>query len=145
MQGISHLTFIVRDLDRMAALLCQGLGAREVYDSGDRGHSLSPEKFFLLGGTWIAAMQGDPPAARSYQHVAFSVNESELPDYAARLSALGVEMQPPRRRIEGEGQSLYFYDFDNHLFELHAGTLEQRLAAYRAADPEDARAAAGQA
>jgi hypothetical protein len=32
--------------------------------------------------------------------------------------------------VEGEGQSLYFYDFDNHLFELHTGTLAQRLARY---------------
>jgi len=134
MQGISHITFIVRDLERMATLLCQGLGAREVYDSGTRPHSFSPEKFFLLGQTWIAAMQGESPIQRSYQHVAFSVQESELPDYVARLSALGVEIRQPRSRIEGEGHSVYFYDFDNHLFELHTGTLEQRLAAYRAAD-----------
>lgn len=139
MQGISHITFIVRDLERMAELLCQGLGAREVYDSGTRPHSLSPEKFFLLGGTWIAAMQGEPPAERSYQHVAFSVRDSELAEYAAKLSVLGVEIRQPRSRIEGEGQSLYFYDFDNHLFELHTGTLEQRLAAYRAADSGEVR------
>ena len=37
---------------------------------------------------------------------------------------------PPRARVEGEGQSLYVYDFDNHLFELHTGTLAQRLARY---------------
>ena len=42
----------------------------------------------------------------------------------------GAEVKPPRPRVEGEGQSLYFYDFDNHLFELHTGTLEQRLARY---------------
>lgn len=136
MRGISHLTFIVRDLDRMAAFLCQGLGAREVYDSGDGAHSLSPEKFFLLGDVWIAAMRGEPPAEKSYQHVAFSVGESELDGYAARLSALGVDMRPPRSRIEGEGRSLYFYDFDNHLFELHTGTLEQRLAVYRTAETD---------
>jgi fosfomycin resistance protein FosX len=132
MEGISHITFIVRDLDRMAALLCQGLGAREVYDSAGRNHSLSREKFFLLGGVWIAAMEGEPAAQRSYQHVAFSVSEAELPRYQANLQALGVEIRPPRSRIEGEGQSLYFYDFDNHLFELHTGTLEQRLARYGA-------------
>jgi len=41
-------------------------------------------------------------------------------------------MKSPRPRIDGEGESLYFYDFDNHLFELHSGTLEERLASYAA-------------
>jgi len=41
------------------------------------------------------------------------------------------EIRPPRSRVAGEGASLYLYDFDNHLFELHTGTLEQRLARYR--------------
>ncbi|MGB8635580.1 MAG: hypothetical protein WCD36_09860, partial [Rhodanobacteraceae bacterium] len=39
----------VQDLERMAVFLCQGLGAREVYDSAGDNHSLSREKFFLLG------------------------------------------------------------------------------------------------
>jgi hypothetical protein len=39
-------------------------------------------------------------------------------------------IQSSRPRVEGEGESLYFYDFDNHLFELHTGTLEQRLQRY---------------
>jgi fosfomycin resistance protein FosX len=132
MKGISHITFIVRDLERMATFLCNGLGAREVYDSAGQNHSLSREKFFVLGGVWLAAMEGNPPLERSYQHLAFSVSESDLPAYHANLLALGVEVRPPRRRIDGEGQSLYFYDFDNHLFELHTGTLEQRLACYGA-------------
>lgn len=130
MEGISHITFIVKDLERMATFLCQGLGAREIYDSAGQNHSLSREKFFLLGGVWIAAMEGEPLAQRSYQHIAFSVGEADLPGYQANLQAIGVEIRLPRRRVEGEGQSLYFYDFDNHLFELHTGTLEQRLARY---------------
>jgi fosfomycin resistance protein FosX len=131
LRGISHITFIVRDLERMARLLCEGLGAREVYDSEGENYSLSREKFFLLAGAWLAVMEGDPPAARSYQHVAFAVGEADLPAYQARLEALGVEIMPPRSRVDGEGNSLYFHDFDNHLFELHTGTLEQRLARYR--------------
>jgi fosfomycin resistance protein FosX len=132
MQGISHLTFVVRDLERMAAFLCQGLGAREVYDSAGRNYSLSHEKFFLLGDVWLVAMAGEPPGTRSYQHVAFAVAETELPAYRARLEALGVEFRPGRIRIDGESESLYFYDFDNHLFELHGGTLARRLAVYDA-------------
>lgn len=131
--GISHLTFLVRDLERTARLFVDGLGAREVYDSGERTHSLSPEKFFVLGGVWIVAMVGEPPAERSYRHVAFQVDAADLPGCRARLERFGVDIRPPRPRIEGEGESLYFYDFDDHLFELHTGSLESRLAAYAAA------------
>ncbi|MDI9237862.1 FosX/FosE/FosI family fosfomycin resistance hydrolase [Lysobacter sp. LF1] len=130
MRGLSHITFVVRDLERMARFLCEGLGAREVYDSRDRNFSLTREKFFVLGDVWLAAMEGEPPSIRSYQHVAFHVSADELPGYETRLKALGVEFRSARTRVEGEGQSLYFHDFDNHLFELHTGTLDQRLARY---------------
>ncbi|WP_371437449.1 FosX/FosE/FosI family fosfomycin resistance hydrolase [Polaromonas sp.] len=129
-EGVSHITFIVRDLDRMAELLCEGLGAQEVYDSKAKNFSLSREKFFVLGGTWIAAMEGASPAERSYRHLAFKVSEQEPPEFERRLRALGAEVKAPRPRVEGEGRSLYFYDFDNHLFELHTGTLAQRLQRY---------------
>ena len=70
------------------------------------------------------------PVDRSYRHVAFKVDAAELPELERRLRSLGVEIQPSRPRVEAEGQSLYFYDFDNNLFELHTGTLEQRLERY---------------
>ena len=41
-----------------------------------------------------------------------------------------LDLLPPRPRVEGEGRSLYFYGPDNHLFELHTGTLAERLARY---------------
>ncbi|MSM40669.1 MAG: FosX/FosE/FosI family fosfomycin resistance thiol transferase [Geobacter sp.] len=129
--GLSHITFIVRDLQRMSVFLCEGLGAKEVYDSNKKNYSLSREKFFLVGDLWIAAMEGEPPTEKSYQHVAFRVSASDIPEYENRLKKLGIEMKPPRNRIHGEGESLYFFDFDNHLFELHSGTLEDRLALYR--------------
>ncbi|MDP3170016.1 MAG: FosX/FosE/FosI family fosfomycin resistance hydrolase [Polaromonas sp.] len=131
-QGVSHITFVVQDLERMALFLCEGLGAKEVYDSKEKNFSLSREKFFLLGGTWLAAMEGEPAAGRSYRHLAFKVDADELPGFETRLRALGAEVRPPRPRIPGEGESLYFYDFDNHLFELHTGTLDERLRQYKA-------------
>ena len=39
-------------------------------------------------------------------------------------------MREGRSRVDGEGQFIYFYDYDNHMFELHSGTLEERLARY---------------
>jgi fosfomycin resistance protein FosX len=138
-QGLSHVTFVVSDLERMARLLCDGLGAREVYDSGGDDHSLSREKFFILGGIWIAAMEGAPLTERTYSHVAFAVSDADLPVFAARLTTLGVEIVSGRPRIEGEGRSLYFRDFEGRLFELHAGTLEQRLHTYAAVDETQPR------
>ena len=127
--GISHITFLATDLERTARLLCEGLGAREVYDSSRKNFSISREKFFMLGGVWIAVMEGKP-VDRSYRHVAFKVDEADLPALEARLRSLGAEIRPTRPRVEGEGQSLYFHDFDNNLFELHTGTLEERLQRY---------------
>jgi catechol 2,3-dioxygenase-like lactoylglutathione lyase family enzyme len=129
-EGLSHITLIVRDLDRTAKFLCEALGASEIYDSVTKNFSISREKFFILGGVWLVAMEGAPPSERSYRHVAFKVSEQDLPIFELKLRALGVEIKLSRPRIDGEGESLYFYDFDNNFYELHTGTLEQRLARY---------------
>ncbi len=130
-QGLSHLTFVVRDVERTARLLTLGLGAVEVYDSKQKNFSLSREKFFILGGLWLAFMEG-VPTERSYRHVAFAVSEDALHRLESKLRELGVEIKAPRPRVDGEGLSLYFYDYDNNLFELHTGSLQQRLERYRA-------------
>lgn len=127
---LSHITFIVKDLARAAVFFCDGLGAIERYDSLAKNYSLSREKFFILGNLWIVAMEGESLPSRNYQHVAFYVDAIELADYEQRLRKIGVEFKPSRARIESEGQSLYFYDFDNHLFELHSGSLDKRLMSY---------------
>jgi catechol 2,3-dioxygenase-like lactoylglutathione lyase family enzyme len=129
-EGLSHMTFIVRDLDRMAKILRGVFGAREVYASGEQTFSVAREKFFQVGELWIAVMEGEPPRSRSYNHVAFKIDDAEFDTYAAKIKALGLELRPPRARVPGEGRSLYFYDDDNHLFELHTGTLAERLERY---------------
>ncbi|MEN9222826.1 MAG: FosX/FosE/FosI family fosfomycin resistance hydrolase, partial [Thermostichus sp. BF3_bins_97] len=129
-EGISHITFIVRNPDRMAEILTQVLDAQEVYS---RQHLLSgcEEKFFLIGNLWVAVLQGDPLPTKTYNHVAFKIPAAALPEYRQRVEQLGLEILPSRPRQAGEGQSLYFYDEDQHLFELHSGTLAERLAALR--------------
>ena len=129
-EGISHITLTVSDLDKSAEMLKAVLDAEEVYSSGDKTFSLSREKFFLIGGCWIVLMEGESLPTRTYNHVALKINETEFEKYAARIRDYGLEMREPRNRIAGEGQSLYFYDYDNHLFELHTGTLAERLQRY---------------
>lgn len=130
--SISHITLIVQDLGRTGRLFSDALGAKEIYASGDRKFSLSREKFFLLGGIWIAIMEGNPLSERTYNHIAFKISESKFETYRRRLEKANVEFRQERSRVPGEGKSLYFYDYDNHLFELHTGTLEERLQVYEA-------------
>ena len=129
-EGLSHMTFIVRDLDRMEQVLITVLGARRVYDSGASTFSTSPERFYDVAGLWIAVMQGPPLAERTYNHVAFKIADDTFDTCLANVQALGLDVRPPRPRVEGEGRSIYFHDHDNHLFELHTGTLATRLARY---------------
>jgi fosfomycin resistance protein FosX len=129
-QGISHITLIVKDLDKTADLFRKIFNAREVYSSSDNYHSRSKEKFFLINETWFAIMEGDSLQEKSYNHIAFKINEDDYARYSGQIADLGLETINDRNRIEGEGRSVYFYDYDNHLFELHTGSLNERLMNY---------------
>ena len=132
-QGLSHITFISRDLDRMETLLTTVLDATKTYDSGETTHSIARERFFDVAGLWVAVMEGEPLPSRSYNHVAFKIDAADYDTYLDRIRNLGLDLREGRSRISGEGQSIYFHDHDNHLFELHTGTLADRLATYAAA------------
>lgn len=128
--ALSHITLITADLDRMQAIVEQVLLGRMIYDSGADQFSLSEERFYMVGDVWLATMAGDPLPARSYNHIAFQITETEFDSRRKAIEALDLDLRPPRPRVEGEGRSLYFHTPDNHLIELHTGTLEQRLARY---------------
>jgi predicted enzyme related to lactoylglutathione lyase len=67
---------------------------------------------------------------RSYNHVTFKVSKADFEEYIEKARKFGLDIVEGRSRIKGEGRSVYFYDFDNHLFELHTGTLSARLSCY---------------
>ncbi len=75
-------------------------------------------------------MEGQP-LERSYNHIAFHVEEENLMLLESKIKALGLETVPSRPREPQEGQSIYFYDHDNHLFELHTGDLATRINYYK--------------
>ncbi|MBW2563879.1 MAG: FosX/FosE/FosI family fosfomycin resistance hydrolase [Deltaproteobacteria bacterium] len=129
-ESISHITFIVKDIKRTADFFRAIFNAKEVYDSSEKNFSASYEKFFIIGGTWITAMEGKPISERSYNHIAFKVPEAEFDEYVLKVKQLGVEIKAGRKRAESESRSIYFYDYDNYLFELHTGTLDERLSRY---------------
>lgn len=128
--GISHITYIVKDLD-LATKFFEGIFAGKLlYSSGDTPFSLSEERFLQIGDTWVCIMKGEPLPQRTYNHTAFKISENEFDDHCRRIQEMGIDILPGRSRLPEEGRSIYFYDFDNHLFELHTGTLAQRLERY---------------
>ena len=128
--GISHITFIVKDLGKATKFFKEIFEAKEIYSSEDKTFSISKEKFFLINDLWIAVMEGEE-MEKSYNHIAFKIDESDYEMYLKRIENLGLEIKVGRERVIGEGNSIYFYDYDNHLFELHTGTLETRLHHYQ--------------
>lgn len=128
---VSHITFVVKDLEKSAEFWEEVFGAKEIYDSKNKNFSVSREKFFKIGKIWIAIMQGKSLREKTYNHIAFEVAEKDLKIYKKKIKQLGLKIKPSRPRAKGEGKSIYFYDYDNHLFELHSGNLKTRLKYYK--------------
>lgn len=130
-EGLSHLTFIVKDLEKSTQFWKEVFGAKEIYSSGKKNFSIAPEKFFDVSGVWVAIMQGKSLKEETYNHVAFKVSKKNFLKCEHKIKNLGLKIKEPRKRVGGEGQSIYFYDYDNHLFEIHCGTLNERLKKYK--------------
>ncbi len=126
-EGLSRIPLVVRDLGRMKTIIETILCGRKVYSSEDNVFLIAREKFFLVRYVWIAIMEGAPLSECTYNHIEFKVDPILLCEARARVEALGLEIRELRPRVEGEGHSIYFYDDDNQLFELHTGTLQERL------------------
>ncbi|MEW9573346.1 VOC family protein [Rhodanobacter sp. Si-c] len=120
-ESISHIALIVCDPARTAELFAGVFGARVISDADDDGHRQSLARF---GGVWFVLRQGEGPSVRNGDHIAFEVEKAELPGYAAKLVAFGVEYFMAR-----EDSALYFTDYDNHVFELDGGgSMDEGLA-----------------
>lgn len=88
-EGISHMTFIVKDLNRSAQLLRYVFDAKEVYSSDEKTFSISSEKFFLINNLWVVIMKGDSLCSKTYNHIAFKIDEKDYDTYVSRVNKLG--------------------------------------------------------
>jgi hypothetical protein len=74
----------------------------------------------ILKGTTKCLSNSETPGSRD--HIAFKVSKETLEATAQKLEALQLE------HIRARGSSsLYFFDYDNHVFELDTATLEEEL------------------
>jgi fosfomycin resistance protein FosX len=114
LESISHIALVVKEPARTAALFRDLFNTQAVERDDDEGHR---ETFVRLGGIWLVLVAAPVQRARTGDHIAFHATPEILEATAARLQAMGREFIRAR-----SNRALYFFDYDDHVFELDAGT-----------------------
>ncbi|HEY1773728.1 MAG TPA: VOC family protein [Gammaproteobacteria bacterium] len=117
--AIAHVALTVKDPARTAEFLQELFEAPTLSRKDEDGHD---ETFIRLGVTWFALVKADVKRERTGDHVAFRVAPEIIPKIADKLKAKGY-----KTILNKTGTSLYFFDFDDHVFELDSSDQEQEL------------------
>ena len=112
LESISHIALVVKDPPRTAALFHDLFSARTVEREDEEGHR---ETLVRLGGIWMVLVGAPVERARTGDHIAFHTTPEILEATVARLQAMGREFIRARAN-----KALYFFDYDDHVFELDA-------------------------
>jgi len=119
LESLSHIALVVKDPARTAALFHDLFSARVVEREDDEGHL---ETFVRLGGIWIVLVGAPVERPRTGDHIAFHTTPEILEATAAKLQAMGREVIRAR-----SDRALYFFDYDDHVFELDTGDIDQEV------------------
>jgi len=107
---LSHIALVVTDPKRTVALFQQLFDAPVVSRIDDEGHD---ETLIRLGKTWFQLVPAQMQPQRTGDHIAFLVSQEALQSTLTKLKDLQMEY------ILARGDTaLYFFDYDNHVFEL---------------------------
>ncbi|MGH9441376.1 MAG: VOC family protein [Thermoanaerobaculia bacterium] len=129
--AVSHVALVVNDPARTVELFERLFAVRAVHRVDADGHD---ETFVRLGATWFVLVKAAVERQRTGDHVAFHVTSAVLRSTADRLKEMNLEF------ILARGDtSLYFFDYDNHVFELDTIGVESELNAESDIKEGDAR------
>ncbi len=126
LDSISHIALVVKDPARTATLFRDLFGARVVEREDEEGHF---ETFVRLGSTWVVLVAAPVERARTGDHIAFHASPEILEATVAKLQAMGREFIRARSNT-----SLYFFDYDDHVFELDTQDIDKQLGGQSAGD-----------
>ncbi len=119
LESIGHIALVVKDPARTAALFHDLFSPRVVEREDDEGHL---ETFVRLGGIWIVLVGASVQRTRTGDHIAFHATPEVLEATVAKLQAMGREFIRARSNT-----SLYFFDYDDHVFELDTEDIDKEL------------------
>lgn len=119
LESIGHVALVVADPARTAALFESLFATKTLHRVDDDGHD---ETFSNLGNTWFVLVKGAGQRERNGDHLAFHVTKADLLATAEKLKAMKLEFVLAR-----SGSSLYFFDYDNHVFELDTTDIANEL------------------
>jgi len=119
LKSISHIALVVKDPARTAALFHDLFGAQSVEREDEEGH---PETFLRVGGIWIVLVGAPVQRARTGDHIAFHATPEILQATMAKLQSMGREFIRAR-----SDRALYFFDYDDHVFELDTEDIDKEL------------------
>ncbi len=116
--SISHIALVVKEPARTATLFFDLFGARAVERQDDEGHL---ETYLSLGGIRIVLVGAPVQRTRTGDHVAFRATAEILETTVAKLQTMGREFIRAR-----SGKALYFFDYDDHVFELDTEDIDAK-------------------
>jgi len=116
LESISHIALVVKEPAKTAALFRDLFGSQVVERKDEEGHL---ETFVRLGGIWLVLVGAPVERARTGDHIAFRATPEIIEATAAKLQAMGREFIRAR-----SDKALYFFDYDDHVFELDAEDLD---------------------
>ena len=119
LESISHVALVVNDARKTATLFRELFDARVVERKDAEGHL---ETFVRLGGTWIVLVAAPVQRPRTGDHIAFRAAPQLLEATASKLQLMGREFIRAR-----SNRALYFFDFDDHVFELDTEDIDEEL------------------
>jgi hypothetical protein len=120
LHSISHIALVVADPVRTALLFETLFATKTVRRVDADGHD---ETFINLGKTWFVLVKATVERQRTGDHIAFHVTKADLLRIAEKLKAMNLEFILAR-----SDSSLYFFDYDNHVFELDTTDVSTELS-----------------
>ena len=86
-ESLSHITFIVKNLDKTSYFFKSCLMQKKFIIVG-KNFSLFKERFFISGNQWIVIMEDANILNKTYHRIAFKISTSNIDSYINKTKNL---------------------------------------------------------